>query len=55
MKTLCMDTTHKYLVIGLFDNEKCVSKCNEYAWKGQSEQFFPALFGMYEGSKLAKR
>ena len=43
MKTLCMDTTHKYLVIGLFDNEKCVSKCNEYAWKGQSEQFFPAL------------
>lgn len=43
MKTLCMDTTHKYLVIGLYDDEKCLSKRNEYAWKGQSEQFFPVL------------
>lgn len=43
MKTLCMDTTHKYLVIALYENDQCVSKINELAWKKQSERFFPQL------------
>ena len=43
MKTLCMDTTHKYLVIGLYEDNQCVAKVNEMAWKKQSERFFPEL------------
>ena len=43
MKTLCMDTAHKFLVIGLFENEKLIAKTSERAWKQQSEKFFPAL------------
>lgn len=43
MKTLAMDTTHKYLVIGLFEDDKIVASVSEKAWKKQSERFFPAL------------
>lgn len=48
MKTLCMDTTHKHLVIGLYEDEKCLASVNELAWKRQSEKFFPALMECME-------
>ena len=31
MKTLCMDTAHKFLVIGLFEDEKLIAKTSETA------------------------
>ena len=48
MKTLCMDTAHKFLVIGLFEDEKLIAKTSERAWKQQSEKFFPALMACME-------
>lgn len=48
MKTLCMDTAHKFLVIGLFEDGKCISGIAERAWKQQSEKFFPALMTCME-------
>lgn len=43
MKTLVLDTCHKYLVIGCFEDDKCISCLNEYSWKQQSEHFFVGL------------
>lgn len=43
MKTLVIDTSHKNLVIGCFEDDHCISSINEVAWKRQSERFFPAL------------
>ncbi len=43
MKTLCMDTAHKFLVIGLFEEGKLLAKVEERAWKQQSEKVFPML------------
>lgn len=48
MKTLCMDTAHKFLVIGLFENEQLIAGVSERAWKQQSEKFFPALMSCME-------
>lgn len=43
MKTLVLDTTHKYLIIGCLEDDTCLSSVSELAWKRQSERFFPAL------------
>ena len=43
MKTLVLDTCHKYIVVGCFEDEKCLSAVNLLAWKKQSEQFFSVL------------
>lgn len=48
MKTLAMDTTHKYLVLGLFDGDKLVASTCKDAWKRQSEELFPALVEIME-------
>lgn len=43
MKTLVLDTCHKYIVAGCFEDDKCLSSWNEWAWKQQSERFFEVL------------
>lgn len=43
MKTLCMDSAHKYLVIGLYEDERLVAGVAHEAWKKQSETLFPTL------------
>ncbi len=43
MKTLVLDTCHKYLVIGCFENQECLASFGQFAWKKQSELFFVAL------------
>jgi tRNA threonylcarbamoyladenosine biosynthesis protein TsaB len=43
MKTLVLDTCHKYIVVGCFEDDQCLSSWNEWAWKQQSERFFEAL------------
>lgn len=43
MKTLVIDTCHKNLVVGCFEDKKRLSSFSERAWKKQSEHFFGAL------------
>jgi len=43
MKTLCLDSAHKYLVIGLYENDTFVCGCANLSWKKQSETIFPEL------------
>lgn len=43
MKTLVVDTCHKNLVIGCFEDENRLASFSEKAWKMQSEHFFGAL------------
>lgn len=48
MKILGLDTTHKHLVIGCFENDQVIASHIESAWKKQSEHFFPALIQCME-------
>ena len=43
MKTLCMDTAHKNLIVGLYENDRRVCGIAKEAWKRQSEDLFPAI------------
>lgn len=43
MKTLCLDSAHKYLIIGLYENDQLIAGCVNEAWKKQSETIFPEL------------
>ena len=43
MLTLCMDTSHVLLVVALIEDDKVIAKTQEYCWKKQSEEIFPAL------------
>ena len=43
MLTLCMDTSHVLLVVSLIEDDKVIAKTQEYCWKKQSEEIFPAL------------
>ena len=43
MKTLVLDTCHKNIVIGCFENDTCLSFISESCWKRQSERFFNEL------------
>lgn len=48
MKILGLDTTHKHLVIGCYEDDKILASHMESAWKKQSEHFFPALMACME-------
>ncbi|MEG2572723.1 MAG: tRNA (adenosine(37)-N6)-threonylcarbamoyltransferase complex dimerization subunit type 1 TsaB [Erysipelotrichaceae bacterium] len=43
MKILCMDSSHRYLVLGLYENDQLVAGVSFSAWKKQSETLFPEL------------
>lgn len=43
MKTLCMDTSHRHLVLVLMEDYKIVGKVMQEAWKKQSETIFVEL------------
>lgn len=43
MKTLCLDSAHKYLVIGLYENDQLICGTANLSWKKQSETIFPEL------------
>ena len=40
MKTLVLDTCHKNIVVGCFEDDTCLSFVSESCWKRQSERFF---------------
>lgn len=48
MITLCMDSSHKYLTIALYDNDKVLASISKEAWKTQSETIFPELVFLME-------
>ncbi len=48
MKTLCMDSAHKHLVIALYSDERLVAVCEKEAWKKQSESIFPELMRLMD-------
>lgn len=43
MKTLCLDSAHRYLVVGLYEDDLCICGCCDVCWKRQSETIFPQL------------
>lgn len=52
MITLCMDTSHTWLVVGLIKDDKVLASVQEACWKKQSEELFPALIKMMDEQKL---
>lgn len=43
-----MDSAHKYLVIGLYEEDRLICGCAHLAWKKQSETMFPELIALME-------
>lgn len=48
MITLCMDTSHIYLVLALIRDDQVIARVQEECWKRQSEEIFPRLIAMCE-------
>ena len=46
MITLCMDTSHIYLVLGLIKDDQVIARVQEECWKHQSEEIIPKLTAM---------
>ena len=46
MITLCMDTSHIFLVLALIRDGQVIAKVQEPCWKKQSEELFPRLIAM---------
>lgn len=51
MKTLCMDTAHKNLVLVLMEDDKIVAGFSHESWKKQSETLFPEMMKLMEKVK----
>lgn len=51
MKTLCVDTAHKHLVIVLCEDDKIIASTSDVCWKKQSEMMFPALIALMDEAK----
>ena len=41
MITLCMDTSHVFLALGLIEDDRILASFQEKCWKKQSEKIFP--------------
>lgn len=52
MITLCMDTSHTWLVIGLIKDDQVIEKVQEKCWKKQSEELFPRLTALMNDCHL---
>lgn len=52
MITLCMDTSHTWLVIGLIKDDQVIGKVQEKCWKKQSEELFPRLTALMDKCHL---
>lgn len=48
MITLCMDTSHVFLVLALIKDDQLIASVQEECWKKQSEQIFPKLIALCE-------
>lgn len=52
MITLCMDTSHTWLVLGLIKDDQLIAKVQKKCWKRQSEEIFPNLIEMMDSVNL---
>ncbi len=52
MITLCMDTSHTWLVLGLIQDDKLIGKVQKKCWKKQSEEIFPELINLLDENGL---
>lgn len=52
MITLCMDTSSKYLVLGIMQDDTLIGKVQKECWKSQSELLFPELLALLEKLEL---
>ncbi len=52
MITLCMDTSHTWLAIGLMKDDVVIGKIQEKCWKKQSEELFPKLIELMDSLQL---
>lgn len=52
MITLCMDTSHIFLALGILKDGQVLVSFQERCWKKQSEEIFPRLIGMMEEAGL---
>lgn len=52
MITLCMDTSHTWLALGLIQDDKIIAKVQKKCWKRQSEEIFPNLIEMMNSVNL---
>lgn len=48
MKTLCMDSAHKHLIIVLLENGVVKASYAQLCWKKQSETLFPELINLMD-------
>lgn len=53
MITLCMDTSHVFLALGIIRDDAVIASFQEPCWKKQSEMIFPQLIGMMEKNGLS--
>lgn len=52
MITLCMDTSHVFLVLALIQDDKVIAKTQLQCWKKQSEELFPELAKLMDSVSL---
>ncbi len=52
MITLCMDTSHTWLAIGLIKDDEVIGKVQEQCWKKQSEELFPKMIELMDSLNL---
>ena len=52
MITLCMDTSSKFLVLGLIRDDEVIAECCISSWKKQSELIFPELIKLLDQASL---
>ena len=52
MITLCMDTSHTWLALGLIRDDQIIAKVQKQCWKRQSEEIFPNLIEMMDSVGL---
>lgn len=52
MITLCMDTSHTWLVLALIQDDRLIAEVQKKCWKRQSEEIFPNLISMMDSVNL---
>ena len=52
MVTLCLDTSHIFLVEALIEGDKIISSVQKECWKHQSEEVFPTFIDMMKEANL---
>lgn len=52
MIRLCMDTSHRYLVLAIIKDDQLIASYQQYAWKKQSETIFVELIKLMDSVNL---